>query len=232
MAKRQRIQKRRQTAAQAQQRQTNWPVIGGIIAGGVLILAGLFWLAWGGSSTATTSLANYCAENEGRCISIGEADAPVTLVEVSDYGCGYCKNFNLQTAPRIEAEYVETGQVRWVVLPYALSAQTAPAAAASLCAADQDAFALFHHTMFEIQESELALTRDGFLSAATDLGLDIDTFTACVDGNQHMATIQANQQAATRAGVTGTPAFFVNDRPLEGARPFEHFQQSFARWLN
>ena len=230
--KKQSIPKRRRNLAQDQARQTNWLLIGAVVAGGVLILAGLMWLAWRPQTPSAFTLAGYCAENEGNCVAFGAETAPVTLVEVSDYGCGHCKNFNLETAPLIEETYVSSGQVRWVIVPFSLGTQTLPAAAAAMCAVEQDAFQPFHKAMFEIQGTEQALTRAGFVDAATRLELDVDQFSECIDGNRYAGTVQANNQAVSRVGVTGTPTFFINGVLLEGAWPFTEFQQRINRLLN
>ncbi len=230
--KKQSIPRRRPTTAQDQARQTNWLLIGAVVAGGGLILAGLMWLAWRPQSARAFTLAGYCAENEGNCMTLGSETAPVTLVEVSDYGCGHCKNFNLNTAPEIEEAYISAGQVRWLIVPYALGPQTQPAAVAAMCAADQDAFQPFHKAMFEIQETELALTRAGFVDTAMRLELDVDQFSECIDNNQYASVVQANGQAARQVGVNSTPTFFINGVELRGAHPFTEFQQRINRLLN
>ena len=231
MATRRKTYKQRQTAQQAQPgRQTNWIVIGGVALGGLLILAGLLWLAWNPQPATARTLSAYCARNEGRCISLGSATAPVTVVEVSDYGCSHCREFNLTTGPLLEEAYVASGQARWVVVPFALGPQTLPAAAAAMCAAEQDAFMPYHRALF--QGAPEGLTRAGFIEAAGRVDLDVAQFSACIDANRHNAAVQANSQAATQAGVTGTPTFFINDGKLEGNWPFEEFQRRINAFLN
>jgi len=230
--KRQPIRRRRSGQAPQFERQTNWLVIGGIVVGSLIFLAGLMWLAWRPQTASARSLSVYCADNEGSCITLGSETAPVTIVEVSDYGCPHCRTFNLETAPLLDETYIKTGQVRWLVLPFALGPQTTPTAAATMCAAEQDAFPAFHIAMFEMQDAPDALTRAGFMAAAENLDLDLERFGTCVDSNRYNKTVQDNSQAATRAGVTGTPTFFINDVALEGAHPFGAFQQRISPLLN
>lgn len=213
-----------------QERQTNWIIIGGVIAVGVVALFVLLALSLSEGDTDTetetsASLAEFCADNEANCVSEGSSAAPVTIVEVSDYGCGHCKNFNLDTADLIRAQYVDTGQVRWITLPFALGDQTAPAAEASLCAADQERFPEFHKTLFEQQENLAALTFDGFKEVAQSVGLNMESFNNCYEGRTYASQVSANRRIAAQAGVAATPSFFINGELLEGNRPLSLFQQ-------
>lgn len=211
---------------------TNWYVIGGIAAIGVIGLFALLFVTLQGQGVPTPTpepdlaLIDYCERNPDRCIVKGEADAPVTVLEVSDYGCSHCRNFNIGgTATALESQYVETGQVRWIALPYALGDHSAPTAAAAMCAADQDAFWPFHEAMFELQTTDIALTEEASIQAADALDLDMDTFRECVSSNEYAATVQSNIVAAQRAGVSATPTFFINGEMVEGNQPLENFQQ-------
>ncbi|MCI0577952.1 MAG: DsbA family protein [Chloroflexi bacterium] len=197
--------------------------MGGIIVVAVMGLVALMGLAL--RTPEANSLAAFCQENPGNCFSEGPADAPVTLVEVSDYNCSHCRNFNLQTAGLLHEQYVETGQVRWVYVPFALRVETIPPAAAALCAGEQGRFPEFHRLMFEMQGSPQALTRDGFLLAAGQLGLDLESFGACVDGGKYNDAVQENIRAANLMGVRATPTFFINDEKAEGNLPLAEFQR-------
>ena len=213
-------------------RGTNWYIIGGI---GVLAVVALFVLLFTDLRSQNTvdptptpptaqPLAEYCQENPDRCVTNGSPDAPVTIVEISDYGCGHCANFNRDTAGLIEDLYVSQDQVQWVVLPYALSEQTLPAAAASMCAADQDRFFEFHKLLFQMQGQPQALTAAGSQQAAEELGLDLDVFNRCLADAKYVETVRQNIAAASAIGVAATPTFFINDQILEGNRPLTTFQ--------
>lgn len=205
-------------------------VIGGVIALGAIILLGMLALAL--RQPQTSALQLYCENNPDACVTTGAEDAPVTIVEIMDFGCPHCRTFNRQTAPLIEEQYVETGQVRLVSFPYALRQETIPATNASLCANEQDAYFAFSDAMFERFEEPDILTRAGFIRAAEAVELDIDPFTECVDEGRYVPTIQQNIQRARAAGVTSTPNFFIDGRQLEGAQPFSVFQQRIESVLN
>jgi protein-disulfide isomerase len=132
----------------------------------------------------------------------------------------------------LEDLYVRQGQVQWIAFPYALGAQTTPAAEASMCAAEQDKFFEFHERMFEIQGEPQALSAVGIRQAAEDLELDMETFNSCISSRKYDDIISANKRVAARAGVNSTPTFFINDQILRGNAPLATFQQSINSILS
>ncbi len=218
---------------QHQQRETNWVVIGGLIAVGVLVLAGLLYLALRPSaSRVVQTLAEYCQENSDRCIFMGEAEAPITMVEVSDFGCIHCQAFHAETAKPLKEQFADTGDLHWVVLPYALSASTVPAAASGMCANEQGTYFDYANTLWAIEPPATRLSAEGFRQAATEVGMDIDKFTRCLDSGRYLNTVNSNREAARNVGVTGTPTFFVNDQEVNGAQPIAAFTQIFNSILD
>lgn len=218
-----------------QQRQTNWTVMGAIITGGILIFAGLIYLAVRpstGESAATESLETYCDENEGACIVRGNESAPVTIVEISDFGCVFCKEFNMQTAPLINEQYVEAGDVRYIVLPYSSSSKTMPAANGGVCAAEQGLFWEYSHAMFADFDAPDHLDTSGIERAAESVGLEMKEFSDCLASGRYNSRIQVNRNTAIKAGVSATPTFFINDQIVEGALPWATFQQRINTWLD
>lgn len=223
---------------QTQQAKTNWLLIGGVVAIGVIGLFVLLFLNLQGQGVPTptpepvSSIADYCAENPDNCVVKGNPEAPVTVVEVSDYGCPHCRNFNIGgTAEALDAAYVESDQVRWIVLPYALRAATQPAAESALCAAEQDQFFPYHEQLFELQDSAVALTREAYVQAAETVGLDMESFEECIDSNRYRSVVQRNMSVAAGAGVAATPTFFINGQKVEGNLPLANFQQQLDRLL-
>ncbi len=222
-------QQRRKT----QQRETNWVVIGGLIGIGVLVFGGLLFLALRTPPPATLlPLADYCEENPENCAIEGDANAPVTLVEVSDFGCPHCKDFHDQTAEQLKEQYVDSGQVRWITVPYALSPATVPAAASALCAAEQTDYYSYAQALFAIPDRELRISSAGLRQAAESLNLDIDAFTSCLDSGRHASAVTDNRDAAGRVNVTGTPTFFINGEVISGAQPFTVFERAIATALS
>lgn len=221
-----------QRRKQQQTRETNWLVIGSLIAVGILVFGGLIYLALQPTeSVPVQTLAEYCAEFEDRCAVNGETDAPVTMVEVSDFGCPHCQTFHNETAEDLEAQYVDTGTMRWVALPYSLNPTTLAAAASALCARDQDSYFEYANALFTVEPSTTRLSMPGFQQAAEAVGLDVDQFTSCVNSERYVETVNNNNQAASRVGVGGTPTFFLNDEELSGAQPLAAFGQAIESLL-
>lgn len=226
MARRQRRTNQRSKQAK---RDTNWVLIGGIVIG-VIAIMGLLALALQEQGTTSrepvaSNLADFCDNNPENCIEKGNNDAPITIVEVSDYGCSHCRAFNLETADLLDQDYVQTGQVKWFVLPFALSSVTTPAAESAFCAKEQDNFFAYHKQMFEIQTTPAALTTAGFQESASRAGLDLEAFNSCLDNENFGNLVQQNIRAANNAGVGATPTFFINGVKIEGNNPNGIYQE-------
>lgn len=147
----------------------------------------------------------------------GPANAPVTIVEFSDFQCPFCSRLT-PTMKAVEEKYGNKIRVvfRQYPLPFHQNAQKA--AEASLCAADQGKFWELHDAMFGNQQ-ELGV--DQLKAKAAALGLNADKFNKCVDSGEKAATIQADIKDGSAAGVSGTPAMFVNGRFINGAVPID-----------
>jgi protein-disulfide isomerase len=213
------------------ERSTNWWLIGGIVVAVVLVVGLLALAIQEPGGTTTSDLIQYCQENPDNCVAKGSADAPVTIVEVSDYGCSHCRDFNLETAGLIEDLYVTPGDVQWITLPYALGLGTTPPAEAAFCAAEQDRYDDYHLRLFQLQGTQGLYETAGLVQVAADLGLDQDSFAACVDGGAYSSAVQRNIKAASGAGVNSTPTFVINDRIFPGNRPLTFFQDQIAELL-
>ena len=222
--------KPRRTKNTQASRGTNWFVVGGIVIVGAIALFALLYLALREPETQT--LSEFCETSDGNCIVTGDANAPVTMVEISDFGCGHCRDFHQTKAPEIMERFVDQGLVKWVSVPYALGAQTAPAANAAMCANEQGQYNEFSEALFSMEPVEAAITRDGFLSTGEAVGLDMDGFTQCVEEGRFNNTISTNQAAARVARVSSTPSFFINDEIIRGNVPLEEFERRFNEILN
>ncbi|MGD2076756.1 MAG: thioredoxin domain-containing protein [Chloroflexota bacterium] len=212
-----------------QARKTNWWLIGAIIFGGIAVVFALLFLAL--QEPEPTTLTQYCLDNPDNCFLKGSTDAPVKIVEVSDYGCSHCRDFNLETAGLLEDLYVAPGDVQWIIMPFALNVGTFPAASAALCANEQGQFEAFHHRMFELQGDPTIFTPAGLSLVAADLGLDQAAFDSCVEGAVYDNVVQENIREAELAGVNATPSFFINDRRFSGNLPLPAFQSEIASAL-
>ena len=152
--------------------------------------------------------------------TIGSAAAPVTIVEWSDYQCPFCRRAH-PTVEQVLNEYKD--KIRFVYRDYPLPfhQQAMPASEAVHCAEDQGKFWEYHRNLFEVQGD---LSQADLSKRATDIGLDAAAFSACVQSKKHDAAIQSAASDGSAAGVTGTPAFFINGRMLVGAQPIEQFR--------
>jgi protein-disulfide isomerase len=152
--------------------------------------------------------------------SRGAEDAPVTLIEYTDYQCPYCA----RVQPTIEAllERYE-GKLRHVFknLPLPMHNQAQLAAQAGLCANDQGKYWEFHNWLFENQRT---MNRESMVSQAGELGMDGEAFAGCLDQGTHSQQVDSEMAEARGLGITGTPGFLINGRVLKGAQPIEAFE--------
>lgn len=174
-------------------------------------------------------------DTEG-AFSIGEIDAPVVIVEFTDFQCPFCSRHFVQTYPQIKADYIDTGKVRYVFMDFPLSSihpQAQLAAEAARCARDQDAYLPMHDILFSRQDEWGGRDDAGevFTSYAGELALDTNVFTDCLNNGQHEAAVLADLEQGARLGVDGTPAFFLNGHFVSGAQPYEVFQQAIENLL-
>ena len=150
--------------------------------------------------------------------SKGSADAPVTIIEYSDFQCPFCSRWVEQTYPSLLKDYVDSGKVRLEFRDFPLSfhPNADEAAVASNCAAEQDAYWAMHDMLFSGQSnwSELPDAKPTFIGYAGDLGLDTAAFEACLSSGKFDETIQQDIAAGQKAGVSGTPSFLINDQLL------------------
>jgi protein-disulfide isomerase len=150
----------------------------------------------------------------------GEASAPITIVEFADFECPYCSRA-AETVEKVRAAY--PGKVKLVFRHFPLSfhPKAPKAAEAAACADEQGKFWQMHDALFEGQDLEL----EAMKANAQRLGLDAAKFDACLDSGRMAALVKRDQAAGNKAGVTGTPAFFINGVMLSGAQPEEAFHK-------
>jgi protein-disulfide isomerase len=152
--------------------------------------------------------------------SRGAANAPVTIVEFSDYECPYCSRAE-EVVNRVLKDY--DGKVRLVYrdFPLPIHPQAQKASEAAHCAGDQGKYWEMHEKLFANQQ---ALQPDALKGYAKDLKLDEPKFAKCLDSGEKAKEIETGKKAGEKLGVTGTPAFFINGLQLTGAQPYEEFK--------
>lgn len=150
---------------------------------------------------------------------IGPADAPIVIVEFSDFNCGFCKRFVDNTLQSILNNYGD--QVRFIYRDYPILAESSlTAALAGECANEQGKFWDFHHALFANQGN---FSRDSLVRMAEEVGADTTIFASCLDDQKYMDEVVADYRDAQRIGIRGTPAFFINGRPISGAQAYQVF---------
>ena len=154
---------------------------------------------------------------------IGKKDAPITIVEYSDFQCPYCKRA-AQTIGEVKKKYGDKVRVVFRNFPLPFHSQAKVAAAAGLCANEQgaDQFWKMHDSMFGNQE---ALTPEALKESAKKLGLKVEQFNQCLDSNKYAGAIEADIESGKKVNVKSTPTFFVNGQLLSGAQPAEVFEE-------
>jgi protein-disulfide isomerase len=169
---------------------------------------------------------------------MGDPNAPVIMVEYSDYQCPFCKRWNDETEKLIEETYVATGKVYFTYIPYGPNGQyigpeSKDAAMAAFCAGDQGKFWDYHDMLFANQTGENVgdFTAKRLVAFADALGLNMSQFRSCFNGNKFADTLNQGLEQGKQAQIGGTPSFLINGSLIEGALPFSAFQQKIEAAL-
>ena len=168
----------------------------------------------------------------GHLPSLGNDNAKVTVVEFSDFQCPFCEQFESQTFPQVNDAYIKTGKIKLVYRHYPLTTihpNAEKAAEASECANEQGKFWDYHDLLFKNQSTWTALAAPDAASSFTDLagqlGLDTNQFSSCLSTDKYKQNVLNDISDGNKAGVDGTPTFFINGWRLVGAQPFAQLQQ-------
>ncbi|HAV75733.1 MAG TPA: hypothetical protein DCX53_00100 [Anaerolineae bacterium] len=159
---------------------------------------------------------------------IGPANAPITIVEFSDYQCPFCKRWHDEVYQSLLNEY--PGKIRLVYRHLPLTSihpDAFPAAEAAMCAGEQNAYWQFHEKLF----SSDALGSSIYSQYAQELGLDMASFDSCVTDRKYQEAVQSDLDFAVNLGVRSTPTFFVNGLAIVGAQPLDVFKQVIDKEL-
>jgi len=161
----------------------------------------------------------------------GDEDAPVTIVEFSDYECPFCTKFYEQSLQQIEKNYIDTGKVKFIYRDFPLSfhQNAQKAAEAAECAGEEDKYFEMHDLLFEKGVSGGV---SAFKQYAKDIGLNTKKFDQCLDSGEMAKEVQDDFIAGQQLGVSGTPAFFINGKLVSGAQPYSVFEQIIEQELS
>lgn len=168
------------------------------------------------------------AVNTAGSPAVGPADAPITIVEFSDFQCPFCGRV-VGTMKEVEKEYGEKVRLVFKHLPLAMHSKAPQAHAASVAAANQGRFWEMHDLIFSNQRE---LSKEKYMEYAKQLGLDVDRFEKDMESPETKKRIDSDVAEATRLGVTGTPGFFINGKFTSGAKPFSEFKRMIDQELS
>jgi protein-disulfide isomerase len=160
--------------------------------------------------------------------ALGPADAPITIVEFSDYQCPFCRRWHAEVYEPLLAAY--PGKIRLVYRHLPLTSihpDAFSAAEASMCAGEQDAFWKFQDKLF----SSESLGNSAYLQYAQDLGLNMTTFEACLTDHKYQQAVETDSNFAIDLGIRSTPTFFINGLAIVGAQPLDVFKQVIDKEL-
>lgn len=172
--------------------------------------------------------------------ALGSSQAPVTIVEFSDFECPYCRVFHEQVLPSLKREYIDTGMVRFIHkdLPLPFHQQAKPAAAAARCAGEQNRYWDLYGALFDQQN---CLDCKGVLGIAKELRLNTSALQACMQRDATQTLIKANLSEAALHNIRATPTFVIGPSRkdgrhhgdiVEGAIPWSHFKTLVDQQLN
>lgn len=171
--------------------------------------------------------------------ALGAANAPLTVVEFTDYQCSYCLRFSKTTFPQLKTKYIDTGKVRWVALnlPLSFHKDARKAAQATLCAGEQGKFWEMREKLFQHQNK---LGTQHLINYAQSLPIDTKTFHSCLQSDRHLAEIDKDTSNAKSLRLTGTPSFIIGKTSSDvisgqvviGAQPLNVFEAAITKKLN
>ncbi|MFD9358957.1 DsbA family protein [Streptomyces sp. NPDC060031] len=190
-----------------------------------------------GASAATpgtdpaAALKALARRDSGDKLAVGRADAPVVLIEYSDFKCGYCGKFARDTEPELVKKYVQDGTLRieWRNFPI-FGADSEAAAKAAWAAGQQDRFQQFHAAAYAEGSKEKGFGAARLEELARQAGVpDPEKFKQDAAGEGATAALRKDQEEGYRIGVQSTPSFLINGTPIAGAQPLDAFMAAIAK---
>lgn len=167
----------------------------------------------------------------------GDPNAPISIIEFSDFQCPFCARFHVQTLPSLLEEYIDTGKVKLVYRDFPIQSihpNALPAAVAAECANEQGKYWEYHDALFEKQSSWARQDSNSailtFTQYAQDIDLEMEQFNSCLSTGKYLQEVQKDLNDGRDYDITGTPGFFIgNDEigfvKLNGAQPFDSFKR-------
>lgn len=218
-------------------------IVAAVILAGAMISGAIIYSSQnkaGDLAAVVPGLNNSAEEKYGSSIAVdvtedddafkGDSNAPVAIIEFSDFECPFCAVFYRNTLPLIEEKYIKTGKVKLVYrdYPFPFHPSAQKAAEAAECAGEQGKFWEMHNAIFENQK---AIDVNNLEQYAVNIGFNSDSFNNCLDSGKYFEEVKKDFSDGENAGVAGTPTFFINGEKLVGAQPFDIFEEVIQRKL-
>ena len=175
---------------------------------------------------------------------MGDDNAPVIIIEFSDFQCPFCARFHAETLPLIKENYIDTGKVKFVYRDFPIQnihPNAVPAAVASECAHEQDRYWEYHDSLFENINRwgplGAAEALEEFKTYAVNLNLDEASFNECLDTGRYIGEVSMDYADGVSYEITSTPSFLIGNEQtgyflISGARPYEQFQFAIEQILS
>jgi len=170
--------------------------------------------------------------------ALGDINAPVTLVEFTDYQCPFCKRFANGAFQELKKNYIDTGKLRLVLrdLPLSFHKQAKPAARATHCAGEQGKYWRMHDALFQVPKLD---AEEHIFTAAEKASLVMDEFKQCMESDRHIKEIDKDVADANKAQINGTPGFvlgkttpdIVQGTLIGGAKPYSYFEDEIRKLI-
>jgi protein-disulfide isomerase len=161
--------------------------------------------------------------------------ARILVIEFSDYACGYCRRFHMETFKNLQRDFVQTGDVAWKYIPFELGifSNGREGGVAGQCAAPQGQFFEMSDMLFDRQAAWKNQSEPNavFVGFARELGLNVEAYESCLASEEAESQVRFNTRVAQQIGIRGTPTFFVNGFPLQGALPEDVFREMLTNAL-
>ncbi len=205
-------------------------VLAGVMISAAVVLSNGGFGGIGGPARVGSAPSGQKEVSEDDDAFLGDKDAPIVMIEFSDFECPFCRSFWRDTLPLIKSEYIDTGKVKFIYRDFPLSFHPGamPAAQAAECAEEQGKFWEMHDKIFSEQDKQgngtIQFTSEDLKKWAQGVGLNASKFNSCLDSQKYAEEVNKDFQEGQAAGVSGTPGFFINGQSVVGAQPFSVFK--------
>jgi protein-disulfide isomerase len=167
---------------------------------------------------------------------MGDPNAPVKIVEYSDFQCPYCLRFTQEIEPSLVKEYIATGKVHFTYrsMGYWIGPESVAAAEAAYCASEQGKFWEYHDILFANWTGENIgdFANSRLIAFAENIGLDMSAFRSCFNTHKYSDQVNQDRVDGDKAGVIGTPTFFINGQKYDGDFSYAGFKQAIDAALS